>query len=227
MELKEQQDLLLKALLEAEREAAGRIVVNWAESHTYLGALTDLFQPVLDMFGNLWIKGEISLAQGYVAGLVAEDVFLKASLSDEFPKSSDENARIAVIGNAEDDYHALGRKLLVVFLKLAGWQVHDLGNDVVAGDFVQKAVETNACIIGVSAMMYTTALNIRKIREELDKKNLSGKIQLAVGGAVFRIRPELCEEVGGDGTTDNALQANELFYFLMERSANCRKESDE
>lgn len=215
----DQQDKLMDALLQADKEKAVEIITEWAEVHTYKHTLINLFQPVLDRFGELWFKGEISLAQGYVAGLIAEEVFVIASTSGEFANAGVDNNKIAVIGNAEDDYHALGRKLLVIFLKMAGWQIYDVGNDVVAKEFVDKAVETGASVIGVSAMMYTTANNIRKIRDELDARNLTGKIQLAVGGAIFRLRPELCSEVGGDGTADNALDANELFMKLKEISA--------
>jgi methanogenic corrinoid protein MtbC1 len=83
---------------------------------------------------------------------------------------------------------------------------------------VNKAVETCARVIGVSAMMYTTAGNIRKVRDELDSRNLSGRIQLAVGGAVFKLRPELTHEVGGDGTASSCFKAPKLFEELWERS---------
>jgi methanogenic corrinoid protein MtbC1 len=61
-------------------------------------------------------------------------------------------------------------------------------------------------------------VNIRSVREELESRGLSGRIQLAVGGAVFRLRPELVEEVGGDGTAPSALQAPALFDRLLARS---------
>lgn len=210
-----QQTELMDALLMVEKEKAIRIILEWSKLNSFKSALVDLFHPVLDKFGELWFRGEISLAQGYVAGLIAEEVFNAATQTGEFKAEAADNRRIAVIGNAEDDFHALGRKLLITFLKISGWKIHDLGNDVLAAEFVNKAEETGACVIGVSAMMFTTANNIRKVREELDSRNLSGKIQLAVGGAIFRLRPELCDEVGGDGTVDNALEANDLFMRLM------------
>jgi methanogenic corrinoid protein MtbC1 len=67
-------------------------------------------------------------------------------------------------------------------------------------------------------MMYTTAGNIRKVRHELDKRNLSGRIQLAVGGAVFKLRPELAAEVGGDGTASSCFKTPALFEELWKKS---------
>jgi methanogenic corrinoid protein MtbC1 len=94
-----------------------------------------------------------------------------------------------------------------------------LGNDVLATEFVDKAVELKARVIGISAMMYSTAVNIKKVRDEIDKRKLTNQIKLAVGGAVFRLRPELVAEVGGDGTTGNAMNANLLFEKLWSESS--------
>jgi len=123
-----------------------------------------------------------------------------------------------ILGNVEDDFHPLGRRLVHIFSKAAGWNVIDLENDVSAETFVEKAIEYNADIIGVSAMMFTTAKNIIKIRKELDRYTFSKKISLAVGGAVFKLRPELVAEVGGDGTADNAIDAPKLFETLLSKN---------
>ena len=130
-----------------------------------------------------------------------------------------------VIGNIEEDFHALGRRMVGTFLRAEGWIVHDLGNDVPATEFVDKALEVGARVIGVSAMMMTTARNVRKVRDEIDNRGLTGRIQLAVGGAVFRVCPGLAEEVGGDGTAPDALGAAGLFDRLWEESV--RKEAGE
>jgi methylmalonyl-CoA mutase cobalamin-binding domain/chain len=118
------------------------------------------------------------------------------------------------MGNIEDDYHSLGRKLVTIFLRTAGWRVIDLGNDVRAEEFVDAAVANEAKIIGVSAMMLTTAKNIRNVRHEIDSRGFSGSIKLAVGGAIFKMRPELVVEVGGDGTVASAVDAPRLMAQL-------------
>jgi methanogenic corrinoid protein MtbC1 len=64
-------------------------------------------------------------------------------------------------------------------------------------------------------MMQTTALNIRKLRALIDTRGLKGRLQLAVGGAVFNWRPDLVAEVGADGTAQNAAGVDELFKKLQ------------
>jgi methanogenic corrinoid protein MtbC1 len=206
------------AILEGERDRANVLLDEYAAVGSYRSAMQEVLEPVLEEIGIRWAEENISLAQGFIAGKVAEDMILKIHAEEKGETVVPADERPVVVGNIEDDYHSLGRKLVSVFLQSAGWRVVDLGNDVPAGEFVDKAVETGARVIGISAMMYSTAGNIRKVRDELDRRNLSGKILLAVGGAVFKLRPELTEEVGGDGTTANGFQAPRLFEELWERS---------
>ncbi len=187
------------------------LLVEWAGRFHWRETILDLLEPVLVEIGKRWSADRISLAAGYMAGKIAEEVLLKAVEAEE---AVPENKGPVVIGNAEDDFHSLGRKMVCVFLRTAGWKVIDLGNDVLAGDFVDAAVANGATIIGVSAMMLTTAENIRKIRFELERRGLSGQIKLAVGGAVFKIRPEFVAEVGGDGTVATAVDAPRLMDQL-------------
>jgi methylmalonyl-CoA mutase cobalamin-binding domain/chain len=209
---------LIALILKGERELANTLLDDYAASRDYRAAMGDVLEPVLEEIGSRWASEKISLAQGYVAGKVAEDMLLKICSAEKGPAADKADNGPVIVGNIEDDYHSLGRKLVSVFLQSAGWQVIDLGNDVTAQEFVDKAVETGARVIGVSAMMYTTAENIKRVRDELDRRNLAGNIKLAVGGAVFKFRPELVKEVGGDGTAANGFEAPRLFAELWERS---------
>jgi methanogenic corrinoid protein MtbC1 len=99
--------------------------------------------------------------------------------------------------------------------------------DVPAGQFVDEAEAKGVRVIGASAMMYTTARNVVRIREELERRGLAGRIQLAVGGAVFKLRPELVAEFGGDGTAASAVEASPLFQELWQRSLDLHPEGRE
>jgi len=218
MNIEESKKALFTAIMQGEREQANGLMDDYAAMSNYRTAMMDVMEPVLEEIGSQWNKENISLAQGYIAGKVAEDLLLKIHIEQKNDAAIPVEKGQIVLGNIEDDFHSLGRKLISIFLQSAGWRVIDIGNDVTAAAFVDKAVETGARIIGVSAMMYTTAENIKKVREEIDIRNLTGKIQLAVGGAVFKLRPELTQEVGGDGTTANGFQAPRLCEELWERS---------
>ena len=209
---------LVSAILDADRALANQLISDWAAVNGFDRAMIEVVSPVLVEIGKMYAEaGEFSLAQGYVAGKVAEDTLAKV-LSHQDVAAPKTTKGPVVIGNIEDDYHPLGRKMVGVFLQAAGWQVYDLGIDVTAEEFVEKALEVNARVVGASAMIYITAVNIKALRKEIDHRGLTGSLQLAVGGAVFKLRPELLEEVGGDGTADNAINAPALFEELWNAS---------
>jgi methanogenic corrinoid protein MtbC1 len=212
-------DELIDLMLAGNRQAAIHLVDEWAEIHGYERAVVEILEPALALFGEKWASADdVSLPQGFVAGKVAEDIMQKAAAARATVPLPGSLKGPIVIGNIEDDAHALGRKMVVTFLRIDGWAIHDLGNDVLAREFVDKAVEEDAPIVAASAMMYSTAMNIAKLRKEIDARGLAGRMLLAVGGAVFRQRPELVAEVGGDGTARNAIEAPQLMDRLLERA---------
>jgi methylmalonyl-CoA mutase cobalamin-binding domain/chain len=206
------QQRLIDDILAGDQQQAMALLGGQAAVLGWRDTIHEIIEPVLDEIGRRWEAEHISLAVGYMAGKIAEEALLLAARTDQ---AIPETKGPIVLGNVEDDFHSLGRKLVAIFLRTAGWKVIDLGNDILAEDFVEAAVSHNAKIIGVSAMMLTTAENIAKIRVELDRRGLSGSIKLAVGGAVFKLRPELIAEVGGDGTAASAVDAPKLMARLL------------
>lgn len=211
-----QQDIIDK-ILAADRHGATASVEDWAARHGYERAMANVLDPVVRAIGELWVDGKNSLAQTYIAAKVVEDVMGNAAKEIDIQGGS---KGPVIIGNIEDDYHALGRRLVVTFLRSSGWQVVDLGNDVPPHEFVDAALETGARVIGASAMMYTTAMNIKHLRTEIDGRGLADRLQLAVGGAVFVVRPGLVQEVGGDGTATNGIAVPALMDRLWKRAVD-------
>lgn len=215
MDTHEKQELIAELISEGEKDKAVQLLSDWSQQSSYRDVIFNILEPMLVKWGKLWMNGKLSLAHGYLSGKVAEEFYLMAANDPEFSSSAPHSKGTIVLGNVEDDYHPLGRRLVGIYAHAAGWKIIDLGTDVPAELFIEKAIENHADIIAVSAMMFTTAKNILKIRQELDKNDLSGKIKLAVGGAIFKLRPELVAEVGGDGTADTAINAPDLFATLL------------
>lgn len=211
---------LLNCMINADRKGAAEIVESaLARSMPPAQVISDILDPAIVRLGQMWEEEAMSLAQNFVASKIAEDTLLRC-LPDNEGKP---HKGIAVIGNIEDDFHSLGRKTLGLFLQAAGWQIIDLGNDVPAELFLETALQENASVIGASAMMQTTALNIKKLRLLIDERGLGQRLKLAVGGAVFNWRPEMVLEVGGDGTARNAVGADRLFTRLQAEAAKGAK----
>lgn len=217
---------VIEMIRHSDRDGAKSLLDEWGDRYGYGNLYYKVLDPVLTLIGKEWHDSEsFSLAHAYVAAKVTEDALQK--IMEKNPASTlAASTRPVVIGNIEDDFHGLGRKMIGTFLRARGWTVYDLGNDVLPKDFVDKALEKGARVIGVSAMMMATARNILRLRKEIDQRGLNGKIQLAVGGAVFQVSPGLAEEVGGDGTASNVLEVPDLFEKLWKRSLNMEEKHE-
>lgn len=205
------QAALLDSIRRADRSTADRAIRAWVASRGAEGMLAEVLEPVLRIVGDQWFRDEsFTLAQAYVSSRIAEDCM--ELVADQGVLLGATRGPV-VLGNIEEDFHGLGRRLVGTFLRTRGWLVVDLGNDVAAKDFVDQALHFGASVIGVSAMSLSTARNIARVREELESRSLASRIKLAVGGAVFCLRPDLAGEVGGDGTAPDAREA----ALLIER----------
>ena len=212
MDIIEQQKIINDLVNEGEKDKAVRLLIDWSKQTSFSQVTIDILEPLLVDVGQRWMQGKVSLAFGYLSGKIAEEFYTISAESLEY-KPKDIKGTV-ILGNIEDDFHPLGRRMVNIYSKAAGWNIIDLGNDVPAELFIEEAIKNNADIIAISAMMFTTAKNISKVRVLLDSNNLSNKLKLAVGGAVFKLRPELVAVVGGDGTAETAIGAPELFSKL-------------
>lgn len=101
-----------------------------------------------------------------------------------------------VIGSVHGDLHDIGKNLVGIMLKGAGFDVIDLGNDVPPEKFVETAIANGATVIGMSALLTTTMTVMKKVVELLDEKGLKGKIKTIVGGAP--LSADFANEIGAD-----------------------------
>jgi len=101
-----------------------------------------------------------------------------------------------VIGSVQGDLHDIGKNLVGIMLKGAGFEVVDLGNDVPPEKFVATAREENAAIIGMSALLTTTMPVMKQVVDLLRSENLYGKIKTIIGGAP--VSKAYADEIGAD-----------------------------
>ena len=98
-------------------------------------------------------------------------------------------------------------------LSASGFEVTDMGVDQPADKIIGKALEIDAQLIGLSALLTTTMVRQREIIEELDKENLRPRIQVMVGGAP--ITRDWATKIKADGTSEDAVGAVALAKQLV------------
>lgn len=110
-----------------------------------------------------------------------------------------------VLGTVTGDLHDLGKNLVSIMLKGAGFEVIDLGKDVQPSTFVDTAVKENASVIGMSALLTTTMPVMKSVVGLLQERGLTDSIKTIVGGAP--VTDEYAREIGADAYAYDAANA--------------------
>ena len=116
-----------------------------------------------------------------------------------------------VIATVEGDIHDIGKNLVALMLKNYGYNVIDMGKDVPCEDVVNKAIETNAAVIGLSALMTTTMMRMKDVVELCREKGCTSKV--VIGGAC--ITQSFADEIGADGYSKDAAECVKLVERLL------------
>ena len=118
-----------------------------------------------------------------------------------------------VLGTIKGDVHDIGKNLVAVMLKGAGFKVIDIGVDTPAERFIEAAREQGAKLIGMSAMLGTTMQNMKTTIEVLEEAGLKGEVKTMIGGAI--VTQSFADKIGADGYAPDAAsavdKAKELF----------------
>lgn len=118
-----------------------------------------------------------------------------------------------VIGTVQGDLHDIGKNLVAIMLKGAGFEVIDLGNDVSPQKFLDTAVKENAEVIGMSALLTTTMPVMKKVIDLARERNLHGRKKFIVGGAP--LSSEYAKEIGADAYCFDGMSTIETVKRFM------------
>jgi corrinoid protein of di/trimethylamine methyltransferase len=212
-------DILSKitaSIVEGEPENTVNLTRNALESN--LEPLTIINQglvPGMNIAGEKFARGEYFLPHLLIAakGMQGAMTLLEPEL--QTGGGALEGAGTAVIGTVQGDIHEIGKSLVGTMLSVNGFHVHDLGVDVPVEQFVEKVEETNADLLGLSALLTTTMVVQREVIDALVKAGRRDKVKVMVGGAP--VNREWAEEIGADGYAEDAMRAVEVARELMGR----------
>jgi corrinoid protein of di/trimethylamine methyltransferase len=122
-----------------------------------------------------------------------------------------------VLGTARGDIHDIGKNLVATILAAAGFQIFDLGTSVTPEQFVAKAREVDADIVGISALLTTTMAGQKAVIEALDSNGMRPRVKAIIGGA--SVTSKWAAEIGADGFSRTASDALNLAKQLMAQGA--------
>jgi 5-methyltetrahydrofolate--homocysteine methyltransferase len=136
-------------------------------------------------------------------------------LEPELLKAGGTNKRLGrfLIATVKEDIHDIGKNIVSLLMKSAGFEVIDLGVDRSAEEILEAAKKEDAQIIGLSALLTTTMPRVHEFMELLEESGERRRFKVVVGGAP--VSQEFADKVGADGYASDAARAVELCKRLL------------
>ena len=148
----------------------------------------------LDIVGKQFSAGECYIPEMLVAARASQkglDI-----LSPLLPKTRRKPKGKVVVGTVKGDLHEIGKNILVMMLKGAGFHVIDLGFDVAPEKFVKALKTENAQVLAVSCLLTTTMISMQDTMYALREAGLYGKVKVMIGGPPTT--DDFAKEIGAD-----------------------------
>ena len=196
----------IQAIVNADADEVESILEEAkAEGITAVELLKDGFGKGMEELGEAFSEGTIFLPELIMSSEVMKIVTER--VEEEVASGSDLSERkgTIVIGTVKDDVHDIGKSICVSMLKASGFDVFDLGKQVPLQEFVDKAIEVNADIIGSSALLTTTMEHQKTIEDLLKEAGMKGKVKTMGGGAP--VTQMWADQIGADGYSIDAMTA--------------------
>jgi len=180
--------------------------------------IVDELTKALRIVGKKFEDGEFFLMHLVAAAEPVQRV-IKDILEPEMMKKKEARKSLGkvVLGTVAGDIHDIGKNIVGAMLFAAGFEVYDIGKDIPPEQFVSKAKEVNANLVGASALLSTSLPMQREIVEGIVAAGLRDKVKLIFGGAP--VTDEWVKEIGGDGYAENAMEAVNVAKKLLKVAA--------
>jgi 5-methyltetrahydrofolate--homocysteine methyltransferase len=204
----------------------GRIAKNLYDGEE--GEVAELVQKALDdghtageILSNGLIAGMDEVGRDFKAGdLFVPEVLIAARamhagmniLRPLLAESDTPTAGKYVIGTVKGDLHDIGKNLVKMMLEGAGFETVDLGTDVDAAAFVEAVREHKPSVVGMSALLTTTMVNMRSTIEALEEAGLRQSVKIMIGGAP--VTAAFSEQIGADAYSPDAASAVDTARLL-------------
>ena len=163
----------------------------------------------MDVVGVRFKSNEIYIPEVLIAARAMK--MAMQVLEPELVKTGVKPVGKFVVGTVQGDLHDIGKNLVAMMMKGAGFEVIDLGVDVTSEKFVEKAKTTGAQLVGISTLLTTTMPKMEKTLKDLRNAGLKAKVM--IGGAP--VTQNYADKIGADGYAADAASAVDVAKRLI------------
>lgn len=194
---------LKDSIIKGFKDQAYEKTVELLKTKEAMDIINEDLVPALDVVGKGFEKGTMFLPQLLMSADAAKAGFEAIKEAMSAKGNADNKKATIVIATVKGDIHDIGKNIVKVLLENYSYDVIDLGKDVSPEEVVAKVKETNAPLVGLSALMTTTVVSMEETIKELRKECPWCKVM--VGGAV--LTKEYADMIGADFYGKDAMQS--------------------
>ena len=194
---------------EAAAEAAREAVRSGIDPLAALDVLTETIRDIGERFGagELWLPDLVGAADTMQRAVPILEKALQAVNGQR------ESCGIVVIGTVLGDIHDIGKGMVATLLTAENFIVHDLGVNLSAEEFIAGVNKYDADVLAMSALLTTTAPEMKRVIETLEREGMRKRVMVIVGGAA--VTQDFAERIGADGYSPTAPGAAKLAKALL------------
>ncbi len=191
---------LFDAIVKGDAKESERLVqVALDDGEQAAEILTGSMVPAMRHIGDLFAKNEVYVPQMLISARAMNTGM--ALIEPILTETGHEPLGTVCIGTIKGDLHDIGKNIVAMMLKGAGFRIMDLGTDCDADDF-QKAVDEGAQVVCLSALLTTTLPYMKKIVDHFEGNN---EVRIVIGGAP--VSQAYADEIKADAFGANAADA--------------------
>jgi len=201
-------DALLKPIYDGVMEGDQDMVMDGVkialENEVSAGAiLKEGMMTAMAKVGELFEEGEYFVPELLIAARAMQgglDILKPMLVAEDV-----EPIGKVVTGTVKGDLHDIGKNLVGMMMKGAGFEIIDLGSDVAPEQFINAVKESGAQVVAMSALLTTTMANMPTTIKAFEEAGIRDKVKIMVGGAP--VTQEYADKIGADGFAPDASQA--------------------
>ncbi len=196
---------LMLAVADVEEEKALELAGEMISRGVEPLLIIDACQKGLEMVGKRYERREYFLSALIMSGEIFREITVMLEKKGCFKPSEDEDAPKVILGAPLGDIHDLGKYIVSVLLRRAGFRVIDLGVSIIPARFVEAAAEEDARLVAMSALITAAYEPIRETVAGFEQAGLRERVKIILGGGA--INQMVCNHTGADAWSRQATDA--------------------
>jgi 5-methyltetrahydrofolate--homocysteine methyltransferase len=198
---------LADALAGLNENQVARLVQQELDAGTDPMSILEECRKGMDIVGERYKSGEYFLSELIVSGEIFKEAMKVVEPRLHAEREGQTLAKM-VLGTVKGDIHNIGKDIVALLLKAAGFEVYDLGIDVPPSAFVDKLKETGAPILGMSGLLTPSFESMRETVKAVEAAGLRNRVKIIVGGGI--VTELVKRHTGADAFTDDCIEGVEI-----------------